>query len=108
MMKTFSARPVSALLALAFVSGLAVSVPAVAQEQGPATLGGVGSTPAVPALAPFARTRAVLQAQNAPTLGRGAPTSGAESGKIYENYLGSIGKGGAGPKVEGLSTSSSK
>ncbi|MCW0182547.1 MAG: hypothetical protein OJI70_12305 [Zavarzinia sp.] len=104
MKKTFS-RPVAAVLALAFTSGLAVSVPALAQDQGPASLGGVGAAPVVPALPPFARTRAILQAQNAPTLSRSAPTSGAESGKVYENYLGSIGKGGAGPKIESLSTS---
>lgn len=108
MTKHFRLPSMAAVVALALASGFTAVAPAAAQDQGPASLGGAGATTAVPALPPFARTRAILQAQNAQTLGRSAPTTGAESGKVYENYLASIGKGGAGPKVQGLADTSTK
>lgn len=107
MMKTTSLRSIGAAFALAIVAGLGVGQPAAAQDAGPTQLGGVGAAPAAPALAPFARTRAILQAQNAPTLNRGGGIAGAESSKMYETYLNSIGKGGAGPAIEGVSAATS-
>ncbi|MDD3443890.1 MAG: hypothetical protein PHS60_00650 [Zavarzinia sp.] len=80
---------------LAFAAAIVMPGTARAQQSGsPTTLGGMAG--AMPVQPPFARTRSVLQAQHAASPGARTVTSGAESDKVYENYLESVGKGGAG------------
>lgn len=85
--------------ALAFAAAMVMPAPARAQS-GPTSLSTGGA--ATPVLPPFARTRSIIQAQNA-SRGPRAASGGPELDKIYENYLNSIGKGGAGG--EGVSLS---
>jgi hypothetical protein len=87
----------------ALALGLAVmasALPAQAQ-QGPTPLMDDHGVP-VPRLTPGERTRAILQMQNATSAGRRPTISGAESQKLVDNYLASIGKGGAGPVIAGI------
>lgn len=108
MKKTAFARPLAlALVAAGILGGAALTpAPVFAQQGGPTSLS-TGQSPSVPALPPFARTRSVLQAQHAAPGGVRTPTSGAESDKVYENYLGSVGKGGAGASSVKLSAGGS-
>ncbi|PWR17767.1 hypothetical protein [Zavarzinia compransoris] len=102
MKKIAVARPLA--LALALAGGIlpVALAPLPSQAQSGPTELGTGASPTLPALPPFARTRSVLQAQHAAPGGR-TVTSGAEAGKVYENYLGSVGKGGAGASAVKLS-----
>lgn len=92
-------------LALALGLGMlaaAVALPAISHAQdGPTPLIGDDGLP-VPRLAPGERTRAILQLQNGTSNGRRPTISAAESQKMYNNYIDSIGKGGAGAPIKGI------
>ncbi|WP_147385720.1 hypothetical protein [Oleomonas cavernae] len=98
-MRDRSLRQAAGALALG-LAVLASALPAQAQ-QGPTPLMDDHGVP-VPRLAPGERTRAILQMQNATSAGRRPTVGGAESQKQVDNYLASIGKGGAGPVIEGI------
>ncbi|MFA5120092.1 hypothetical protein [Zavarzinia sp.] len=88
----------SVLAALGLALAVAAADAALAQQ----TLNSYGQPGAAPAQPPFARVRAMLQAQYAATPSR-TTANGDESQKMYEGYLASIGKGGAGPAIGKLS-----
>jgi len=87
----------------ALALGLAVTAPALPAQaqQGPTPLMDDHGVP-VPRLTPGERTRAILQMQNATSAGRRPTIGGAESQKMVDNFVASIGKGGAGATIAGI------
>lgn len=94
-----TAMRVALALGLALMPAM-IAAPVQAQ-QSPTPLIGQDGMP-IPRLAPGERTRAILQMQNGTAASRRTTISGAESQKMVDNYIASIGKGGAGPTIEGI------